>query len=91
LTPEQIAASPLDGEHMNIRLEHKHALVTGGNSGIGAAIGLALADSCARVVINYVSHPEAAERLVQTVTQKHGEAIAIQADVSDPDLAPGVA
>ncbi len=69
---------------MNIRLEHKRALVTGGNSGIGAAIVLALADAGARVAINYVSHPEAAERLVQTVTQKQGEAIAIQADVSNP-------
>ncbi len=69
---------------MNIRLEHKRALVTGGNSGIGAAIALALADAGARVAINYVSHPEAAERLVQTITQKQGEATAIQADVSDP-------
>ncbi|MEO8095262.1 MAG: SDR family oxidoreductase [Pseudolysinimonas sp.] len=69
---------------MNIRLEHKRALVTGGNSGIGAAIALALAEAGARVAINYVSHPEAAERLVQTMTQKHGEAIAIPADVSDP-------
>ena len=69
---------------MNISLEGKRALVTGGNSGIGAAIALALADSGAKVAINYVGHPKAADALVQTIKQKRGEAISIQADVSDP-------
>ena len=46
---------------MNISLEDKRALVTGGNSGLGAAIALALADAGAKVAINYVTHPEAAE------------------------------
>lgn len=69
---------------MNISLEGKRALVTGGNSGIGAAITLALADSGAKVAINYVGHPEAANALVQTIKQRRGEAISIQADVSDP-------
>ena len=69
---------------MNITLEGKRALVTGGSSGIGAAIALALADSGAKVAINYVGHPEAADALVQTIKQKRGEAISIQADISDP-------
>jgi glucose 1-dehydrogenase len=54
------------------------------NSGIGAAIALALADAGAKVAINYMTHPEAADALVQTIKQKQGEAISIQADVSDP-------
>jgi NAD(P)-dependent dehydrogenase (short-subunit alcohol dehydrogenase family) len=70
---------------MNITLEGKRALVTGGNSGIGAAIALALADAGAKVAINYMGHPEAADELVRTIKQKHGEAISIQADVSDPN------
>ncbi|MDQ6733770.1 MAG: SDR family oxidoreductase [Nitrospirota bacterium] len=69
---------------MNIRLEGKRALVTGANSGIGAAIALGLADAGAKVAINYVAHPEAADRLVQTIKEKHGEAISLEADVSDP-------
>ena len=69
---------------MNIRLEGKRALVTGANSGIGASIALALADAGAKVAINYVAHPEAADALVRTIKEKNGEAISIQADVSDP-------
>jgi len=70
---------------MNVRLDQKRALVTGGNSGIGEAIVLALADAGARVAINYVTHPEAAQSLVHRIEDQHGEAIALQADVSDYD------
>lgn len=68
---------------MNIRLDGRRALVTGGNSGIGEAIALSLADSGARVAVNYVIHPDRAEALVQRIEQRHGTAMAVAADVSD--------
>ena len=75
---------------MNINLAGKRALVTGANSGIGAAIALSLADAGAKVAINYLTHPEAADEIVQTIQKKQGEAISIQADVSDPVAVEGM-
>ncbi|QDU92504.1 glucose 1-dehydrogenase [Lignipirellula cremea] len=69
---------------MNISLDGKRALVTGGNSGIGSAITLALAEAGARVAINYVAHPEAADDLVQKIRAAGGDAMGVEADVSDP-------
>jgi NAD(P)-dependent dehydrogenase (short-subunit alcohol dehydrogenase family) len=68
---------------MNIELKGKRALVTGGNSGIGEAIVLALGRAGASVAVNYVSHPEAAQDLVKRLQAMSTEAIAIEADVSD--------
>ena len=50
-----------------------------------SAIVLELANAGAKVAINYVGHPEAAQLLVQRIQDQRGEAIAIEADVSDPD------
>ncbi|QDV85832.1 glucose 1-dehydrogenase [Planctomycetes bacterium TBK1r] len=69
---------------MNITLDGKRTLVTGANSGIGESIAMALAESGAKVVINYVSHPEAANNIVEQIKQIGGDAMAIAADVSDP-------
>jgi glucose 1-dehydrogenase len=66
-------------------LEGQRALVTGASSGIGAAVARALAAAGARVVVNYVGDPEPAERVVNDITTAQGEAIAIQADVSQED------
>lgn len=69
---------------MIIDLKGKRALVTGASSGIGLAIARALAASGAKVAVNYRSHPGAAEAVVETIRREGGEAIALQADVSDP-------
>ncbi len=75
---------------MNIRLDGKRALVTGGNSGIGEAVVLALAEAGAKVAVNYVGHPEAAEALVQKIKDQKGGAIALLADVSNLQAVAGM-
>jgi glucose 1-dehydrogenase len=63
-------------------LQGKAAIVTGGNSGIGKAIVLALAGQGANVAIDYVSHPEATEELERQVAALGDKAIGVDADVS---------
>jgi glucose 1-dehydrogenase len=60
----------------------KVAIVTGGNSGIGKGIVLALAEQGANVVIDYVANPEATEELEQQVVALGDQAIGVDADVS---------
>ncbi|MCA9220868.1 MAG: SDR family NAD(P)-dependent oxidoreductase, partial [Planctomycetales bacterium] len=45
------------------------AVVTGASLGIGRATAIALAQSGASVVVNYRSHPEAADEVVEQITQ----------------------
>jgi glucose 1-dehydrogenase len=63
-------------------LKNKVAIVTGGNSGIGQAIVLELAQRGANIVIDYVAHPEATETLEQQVAKLGDRSIGINADVS---------
>lgn len=69
---------------MQIDLTGKRALVTGANSGIGAAIAQALGAAGAKVAINYLSHPEAADAVAQTIRGQNSEAMTLQADVANP-------
>jgi 3-oxoacyl-[acyl-carrier protein] reductase len=64
------------------RLPNKVAIVTGASKGIGGGIATALAAEGARVAVNYSADREGAERIVKTVIENGGEAIAVGADVS---------
>ncbi|HSE14523.1 MAG TPA: SDR family oxidoreductase [Candidatus Deferrimicrobium sp.] len=66
-------------------LKGQPALVTGANSGIGYAVAKALAAAGAPVVVNYVTDPASAERVVDEIRNAGGEAMAIRADVSKED------
>jgi glucose 1-dehydrogenase len=66
-------------------LKGQKALVTGASSGIGLGVARALGRAGADVVINYVSAPEAAERLAEEIQAGGSRALAIRADVSRED------
>jgi glucose 1-dehydrogenase len=63
-------------------LQGKVAIVTGGNSGIGKAIVLELAEQGACIAIDYVSHPEATEELERRIVALGDRTIGVDADVS---------
>jgi 3-oxoacyl-[acyl-carrier protein] reductase len=64
-------------------LDGKVALVTGASRGIGRAIALRLASEGAKVAINYAGNTAKAEAVKAEIEQNGGEAILVQADVSD--------
>ncbi|MGY8766982.1 MAG: SDR family NAD(P)-dependent oxidoreductase [Pirellulales bacterium] len=64
-------------------LTGKVAIVTGASLGIGRSAALELGKAGAKVVINYRSHTEQAEAVVNEIKQSGSDAIAVQADVSD--------
>ena len=64
-------------------LKGKVAVVTGGARDIGRAISVGLAKEGAKVVVNYYSSEAGANETVNEIKSFGGEAIAVQADVSN--------
>lgn len=63
---------------------NKVALVTGSSRGIGAVIAQRLAGDGFKVVVNYARGAGSAQELVDRIAAAGGQAIAVQADISDP-------
>lgn len=66
-------------------LTGKVAIVTGASKGIGAGIAKAYGAEGARVVVNYATGKADAERVVKSIADGGGKAVAVQADMSKPD------
>lgn len=64
-------------------LAGKIAVVTGGSRGIGKAICLHLAAMGAKVVVNYVSQPDAAQETVDAIKSNGGDATTSQFNVAN--------
>lgn len=69
-------ALPLDG---------RIALVTGSSRGIGRATAIRLAAKGAKVIVNYRSDEAGAQETCEAIRAAGGEALALQADVSQED------
>ena len=78
-------AKPNPGKADWCPLLGQKALVTGGNSGIGRAVALTLAQAGADVAVNYVARPEEAEEVVAEIREFGRNGAALKADVSAED------
>ncbi|HZJ58216.1 MAG TPA: SDR family oxidoreductase [Clostridia bacterium] len=70
---------------MDKLLEGRVAVVTGGGKGIGGGISRALAAQGAKVVLNYNSNPDFAERTVKDIKRNGGEAYTCLVNVENRD------
>ncbi|PXW92561.1 3-oxoacyl-[acyl-carrier-protein] reductase [Streptohalobacillus salinus] len=63
----------------------KVAIITGASRGIGREVALTLANDGYQVVINYQGNKEKAEAVAEEVSTLGGQALVVQADVSNSD------
>jgi len=70
---------------MHIDLKDKVALVTGGSRGIGRETCMLLANSGAKVILNYNRSKEKAEEVEKEIESQGGTADIFEADISDPE------
>ena len=68
-------------------LKNEVAIITGSSRGIGADIAKKLASYGCAVTVNYLKSRDKAESVVASIQEAGGKAIAVEADVSNPDSA----
>lgn len=73
-----------------MELDSQVAVVTGGAIRLGKALALALAREGVGVAVHYASSARPAEETVAGIRALGGDAVAIQADLSQPGQAPSV-
>jgi len=67
---------------VDLGLQGKGAIVTGGSLGIGTAIALELAREGANVAVNYRRHDTEANEVVRKIEEMGRKGLAVKADVS---------
>jgi 3-oxoacyl-[acyl-carrier protein] reductase len=68
---------------MDLELAGKVVLITGASGGLGREMAVDFAREDARVVVHYRSGVEAAEVIAESIENMGGEAITVQADLTD--------
>ena len=64
------------------RLKDRIAVVTGSSSGIGQGIAVRFGQEGARLVVDYIGHPEGADQTRDAIEKAGGQAVVCQADVT---------
>jgi len=70
---------------VDLGLQGKGAIVTGGSLGIGSAVALELAKEGCNVAVNYRRHDTEAKQVVAEIEKLGGKGLAVKADVSSYD------
>jgi pteridine reductase len=73
-----------------MEIDGKVAIVTGGAVRLGKALALALAERGTRVVVHYGSSAAPAQATVRQIQAMGSDALAIQADLSQPGQTPSI-
>lgn len=69
------------------QLTSQNVIVTGASGGIGQAICLAMAEAGACVAAHYSQNQQTAMELVEKINHQGGKALAVQADLAQPNAA----
>jgi pteridine reductase len=73
-----------------MKLDGKVAIITGAAVRLGKAQALAMAEQGARLVIHYNTSSGPADEVVRQIQSMGSDAITVQADLSQPGMAPGI-
>jgi NAD(P)-dependent dehydrogenase (short-subunit alcohol dehydrogenase family) len=84
--PEYLPKYPGSG-----RLKGKVALITGGDSGIGRAVAVAMAREGAKIAIVYLEEHKDAEETVRLVSEEGSEVVKFAGDIGDESFCEQVA
>lgn len=79
-----VAAYPQKSLNDSQLLRDRIVLITGASRGIGAATAKLMAQQGAAVGVNYYGSEAAAQDVVASITSEGGRAVAVRADVRDP-------
>lgn len=70
---------------MDLHLQHRVVLVTGGSGDIGAATAATFAREGAKVAVTWHTRPERADATVAAIRKTGGNAVGVRLDQGDPD------